>query len=126
MSQFALRLIMIAIGCAIGGVSRFLLSYFVQQQWGSGFPYPTLIVNLLGSFLIGVCFSLLTKNGLSHPLLNGLLITGFLGGLTTFSSFSLESVELMRAAQFFQLLLYVAISCVGCMSLTFVGLKLVR
>ncbi|OGT47122.1 MAG: hypothetical protein A3F17_02275 [Gammaproteobacteria bacterium RIFCSPHIGHO2_12_FULL_41_15] len=126
MTHLGLRIVMIAVGCALGGVCRFLLGYIVQQQWGSDFPYATLSINLIGSLLIGLAFALLTKQGIEHPLLNGLLITGFLGGFTTFSSFSLETVELMQSAALVKAGLYVTLSCLGCFGLSFIGLKLAQ
>ncbi|MDP4916345.1 MAG: CrcB family protein, partial [Haliea sp.] len=81
-------LVFVALGGAAGSVSRYLLAQWTQAQWQGGFPLATLMVNLFGSCAIGVVFVLLERQAI-HPDWRGLLMVGFLGAFTTFSTFSL-------------------------------------
>ena len=85
----------VAFGGACGAVARWGVARVMVQLWGPTFPWGTLCVNLCGGFLIGV-LSLLSSQGRLTPSLQALLMTGFLGGLTTFSSFSLETMTLLQ------------------------------
>jgi CrcB protein len=106
-------LVFVALGGAAGSVSRYLLSQWTQAQWQGGFPLGTLLVNLLGSCAIGVVFALLEKQVL-HPDWRGLLMVGFLGAFTTFSTFSLEAFALWESGQALQALGYVLASVTFC------------
>ncbi|MRI82847.1 MAG: fluoride efflux transporter CrcB [Nitratiruptor sp.] len=79
----------VGLGGFLGALGRFLLTSWIQRMSGSLFPWGTLSVNVLGSFLIGLLF-VAFQEGL-HPQLRAFAITGFLGALTTFSTFSLET-----------------------------------
>ena len=88
----------IALGSALGGVSRFAISGLVARHWGETFPWGTLLINVLGSFVIGF-FATLTEPG-GRIFVSGssrqFVMTGILGGFTTFSSFSLQTLALAR------------------------------
>jgi CrcB protein len=87
--------IAIAVGAAIGANLRYSLSIWAAQRWGASFPYGTLIVNVIGSFAIGVVLVLATTRlNLSDPA-RLLIVTGLLGGFTTFSSLSFETYSLI-------------------------------
>ena len=88
-----------AVGCGgfLGAVARYSLSSFVGRRMGEGFPAGTLAVNVLGCLLIGALMSVVATRESVSPEMRLLLSTGFLGGLTTFSSFGQETVELLRA-----------------------------
>jgi len=88
-------LLSVGIGGFIGAVLRFTLSGWVQKATASTFPFGTLTVNILGSFFIGFLFLYFQHINLS-PIQKALLITGLLGALTTFSTFSLDTVLLMQ------------------------------
>ena len=88
-------LLSVGIGGFIGAVLRFTLSGWVQKATASTFPFGTLTVNILGSFFIGFLFLYFQHINLS-PTQKALLITGLLGALTTFSTFSLDTVLLMQ------------------------------
>lgn len=90
-----LHLLAIALGGALGAVSRFLLSAQVQKLLGDGFPWGTLAVNVVGCFLIGVMMYLAMERAWFTPGLRALLVTGFLGSLTTFSTFGYETLLLL-------------------------------
>ena len=87
------KLFLIALGAAIGANLRYAVSVGAAQRWGSAFPYGTLIINVSGSMLIGVVLALAARSGLGAPW-RLLLVTGFLGGYTTFSSFAWETYQL--------------------------------
>lgn len=95
----------VGIGSALGGICRYLIGMIPALKTTSGFPYPTMIVNIAGAALIGMAFALLTKGeGMEHIRL--LVITGFLGGFTTFSSFSMDFLHLLHAGNTFYALVY--------------------
>ena len=85
----------VAVGAAVGGVLRYLVTLLFTQRFGPGFPYGTLFINVSGSFLIGVVVELAQTRAVGvTPLVRLLLATGVLGGYTTFSSFSYETFTL--------------------------------
>ena len=89
----------VVIGGGIGSLFRYWISLLAAFLFGTAFPYGTLIVNLLGCFVIGVVFSLAQHTGLITPVARLFIITGFLGGLTTFSSYAIETINLEQSAQ---------------------------
>ncbi len=97
----------VALGGALGSVLRYLVSKFVQAKVGIDFPVGTFLVNLVGAFLIGLAFSYLVERLTLSPEVRALLITGFLGGLTTFSTFSYESFNLLFNGEILKFALYV-------------------
>ena len=100
--------IAVALGGALGSVVRLILSRFIQMKAGIDFPAGTFLVNILGSFLIGISFSLLVERLSVSPEMRALVITGFLGGFTTFSTFSYESFSLLSGGESMKFILYVA------------------
>ncbi|MEP7057218.1 MAG: fluoride efflux transporter CrcB [Caldimonas sp.] len=90
------QVLAVGAGAAVGALLRWLAGIWLNEQW-SGFPLGTLAVNCVGGFLIGV--ALLWFERSPHELLRLLLVTGFLGGLTTFSAFSGESLVLLQRSQ---------------------------
>lgn len=92
-----MRLLLIAFGGAVGSVLRYLMSGFVQEGAGAtAFPVGTLAVNLLGCFLIGLLTELSESRGVLDADTRGLLVVGFIGGFTTFSTFANETLSAMR------------------------------
>ncbi|MGI6456474.1 MAG: fluoride efflux transporter CrcB [bacterium] len=89
------HIILVFIGGGIGSVCRYGISLLGVRWLGADFPVGTLAVNLAGCFLIGVCFALAEQVKWVSPAARIFLMTGFLGGLTTFSSYGLESMNLM-------------------------------
>ena len=115
----------IGIGSCIGGVCRYLLSQFIQNKFLSTFPFGTLGVNIIGCFLIGIVFGL-SERGKFTIEWRLFLATGLLGGFTTFSSFSNESVSLLRDGQLWYAFTYIACSVVICLLATFTGISLIK
>lgn len=113
----------IALGGAFGAVSRYGLSNIVQRWCGAGFAWGTLAVNLLGCFLIGLAYHLaattLVPSGVRF-----FVIVGFLGAFTTFSTFSLENVEFLRDGMFSVAAIYILVSNMMGVVLTFTGFVL--
>lgn len=85
----------VALGGALGASGRYLLSTVLQRLLGDGFPWGTLGVNLLGSFLLGLLFAAIQREAIP-PEFQGLLAVGVLGSFTTFSTFSLETLTLLH------------------------------
>jgi CrcB protein len=116
----------VALGGALGSVARYLVGVGVGKLFGSGFPWGTLIINIAGSFLIGLfveCFAL--RWNLSQPA-RVFLTVGICGGFTTFSTFSLESVLLMQRGDVGPAAAYVAASVLLSIVALFGALHLVR
>ena len=118
-------ILLIGIGSFLGGIGRFLLTSFVQNKWMSTFPYGTFLVNVLGCFLIGVVYAL-SDRGSIHTEWRLFLATGIMGGFTTFSSFSNETVSMITDGQFTYAFSYVAGSILIGVAATFAGIYLVK
>lgn len=103
-------LLLIGTGSFIGGISRFLVSRFVQSAVLSAFPYGTFIVNILGCFLIGIIYGLTERGNLADAGLRMFLTVGFCGGFTTFSTFANENLALLRDGNILQFALYSSLS----------------
>lgn len=112
----------IAIGGALGAVSRYGVTLGAARLGATGFPYATLTVNVLGSFLIGLFFVWLGGRTEINPALRPLIQVGFLGALTTFSTFSLDALILIEQGRFTQAGLYIAASVLVCLAACFIGL----
>lgn len=91
-------LLFVGAGGFFGAISRFLIATYVQKLSGSFFPYGTLTVNVLGSFIIGFAAMFFAQT--VQPEYKAFVITGFLGALTTFSTFSLENINMLQDGEF--------------------------
>jgi CrcB protein len=116
----------IAAGSAIGGVSRYLLGGILQRQAGGTFPLGTLVINLSGSFLLGLILRYAVETPTLTPETRAFLTVGFCGGYTTFSTFSYETVALMEDGQWPRAALYVALSVALSLLATFLGIAAAR
>ncbi len=116
----------IAAGGALGAVMRFWVSSAVYAWLGRGFPWGTLSVNLLGSFIIGLAFVMLTERLMVGSEIRAFIMIGFLGAFTTFSSFSLETLALMQEGLLLKAAMNILISVVLCIIATWSGMLLAR
>jgi CrcB protein len=116
------NLLLVMAGGAIGAGFRYQLSRTAAEQLGTVFPWATLIANLLGGLLMGLLVAICARDGkIDDPLLL-FLGTGVLGGFTTFSAFSLETVRMMERGDLTLALAYVVSSVAGAAALLLVGL----
>ncbi|MEO8567984.1 MAG: fluoride efflux transporter CrcB [Ginsengibacter sp.] len=115
----------VGIGSCIGGILRYLLTQLIQTKFLSTFPFGTLSVNIIGCFLIGVIFGFSERSYISMEW-RLFLVTGFLGGFTTFSSFSNETIALIRDGQNWLALSYVASSVIVGLAATFAGISIIK
>jgi CrcB protein len=91
------KYVIVLFGGGLGSVARYVVGTAIASRVGGRFPLGTMVINVSGSFLIGVLMTLLTER-LPHPTLRLLLVTGFLGGYTTFSTFEYETFQAVQGA----------------------------
>jgi CrcB protein len=120
------NLLIVAAGGAVGSVTRHLVGTASLKLFGSGFPVGTMLINIAGSFLMGVFIELLGLRFNGSEQLRLLVATGFLGGFTTFSAFSLDFMTLWQRGETFAALAYVGASVVLSLLAIAGGLALVR
>lgn len=116
----------VAGGGALGALARFLLAGQVTRLVGGVFPWGTLLVNVLGALVMGVLVELMALRLSVSPELRAFLTVGILGGFTTFSAFTLETVTMIERGAWSSALAYVLASVLLCVSALFLGLWLVR
>jgi CrcB protein len=118
-------LLLIALGGAAGSVLRYLLGGRAQHFAPHGFPLGTLFVNVVGCFLVGILVRQF-MNIQTHNYLRALLVVGFCGGFTTFSTFSMETVGLIEGGEYSRAMAYIALSLTLCLTATFAGMTMMR
>ncbi|EGQ7688290.1 TPA: fluoride efflux transporter CrcB [Vibrio parahaemolyticus] len=123
MGQFSI-LGFIALGGAIGACSRYLVSEFCVLLFGRGFPYGTLTVNIVGSFIMGLLIAAFESEILATEPWRQVIGLGFLGALTTFSTFSMDNVLLMQQGAFFKMGLNILLNVVLSISAAWIGFQL--
>jgi CrcB protein len=116
------QMVAVAIGGALGSLLRFWMSGWVHAFAGRGFPYGTLAVNVLGCLLMGILFVVFTERLSDNVVWRAGILIGVLGGFTTFSSFSMENVELVADGALVRAALNIAGSVVLCLSATGLGI----
>jgi CrcB protein len=112
----------VALGAALGANARYLVSVLVAERFGASFPYGTLIINVTGSLALGFFLTLIGQRVALNPLWRLFVATGFLGGYTTFSTYTYEAALLLRVGAFGPALLYLFGSVVAGMLGVFVGI----
>ena len=121
------EIIAIAIGGALGSVLRFALSSWVQERTKTEyFPWGILAVNIIGCLLMGILFGILIERFNVGPILRAGLFLGVLGGFTTFSSFSMDTITLFYAGAYGIAAIYILCSVGACILATALGLSLMR
>ena len=119
-------LCLVGLGSFVGGALRYLISTWMKNACSQGFPWGTLMVNLVGCFLIGMIYALFSRySSTSHPWYL-LLTTGLCGGFTTFSTFANESLQMLQNSQWGGFITYVSISVIAGICLTALGYWVVK
>ncbi len=118
------NILLVLLGGGIGSVARYLLSYFLNKNNNTNFPWATFIANGFGCLLIGFLFGYIQKNNLQNETLKLLLITGFCGGFTTFSTFSLENIQFIQNQNYNLAIIYTLTSIFVGFLAVIIGFKL--
>jgi CrcB protein len=116
----------VAIGGALGAMARHGVSTLVFDAGSQRFPYATLAVNVLGSFIIGVLFVVIVEKGLLPAEMRSILVIGFLGAFTTFSTFSLDALGLWQNGHLFLALMYALGTVFLCLAAVVMAVWLTR
>lgn len=114
----------IAIGGAVGACLRFGINELAVNVLGKSFPFGTLLVNILGSFVLGWLFALFSSGVLAVSPWRALIAIGLIGAFTTFSTFSLDTVLLMQQGDWLKAIANVLLNVLLCLTLAWLGLKL--
>lgn len=122
-----MNLLLVFVGGGAGSVARYLMTLSIGRSTsGSTFPWHTLGVNLLGAFIIGLLLEIMALRGSAIQPARLLLVTGFLGGFTTFSAFSLESVIMLQRGAYGSLSAYIGLSVIGTIAAVFLGSNIAK
>jgi CrcB protein len=120
------QVLAVAVGGAVGSVLRFWMSTFVHSFVSRAFPYGTLAVNVLGCLAMGFLFVLFVERFVDNTVWRAAILIGVLGGFTTFSSFSIETFNLIEQGEALRALANVMLSVVLCLGGTWIGVILGR
>lgn len=118
------KLMIVAFGGAFGSMARYVISLAIPYK--SGFPYATFAANVLGCFLMGIAYVLIVERTLVSASYRELIIVGFLGAFTTFSTFSFELVSMFQTNQLSIAALYIVTSLIFCIVAAFLGASAMR
>jgi CrcB protein len=121
-----MQFLWIGIGGFVGANARFFLGRLIGDHLGMSAPWGTGIVNVTGAFLIGIVFAILTDHAVDNPFWRQLIVIGFLGGYTTFSSYTIEAVTMMQDGRWLPALGYILGSNVLGLLACFGGLWVTR
>jgi CrcB protein len=116
----------VAIGGGAGSILRYLVSFWVAKYSGPGFPLPTLIINVCGCLVIGLLMGFFERAGIVGSDMRLLLVTGFCGGFTTFSTFALENLELLQSGNGLAAFLYIGASVLLGLGAVWAGLVVAK
>ena len=120
------NILLVAIGGAAGSVARFISNRYVSPLFANPFPLGTFLVNITGCFIIGILYGISVKHQLLTKEMQLLLMTGFCGGFTTFSAFTLEGMVLIQEQRLITFFLYFALSVIVGLAATFAGVWFTR
>lgn len=121
-----MHILLVALGGACGSVLRYLVGLFTIRWLGPNFPWGTITVNILGSLMIGLFAELVLRKFNASADMRVLIVTGFLGGFTTFSAFSLDFISLVERGAFASAAAYMIFSIVLSVAAVFAGLTIGR
>ncbi|MDP5031058.1 MAG: fluoride efflux transporter CrcB [Paraglaciecola sp.] len=119
--QGAMIYLYIAVGGASGACMRYFLSQLIFQWFGKGFPFGTLVVNVLGSFSLGLLYSLIEHGQMEATLWRATVGIGFLGAFTTFSTFSVDTLYLLQQGLWVKGILNMFLNMLGCLLAAWLG-----
>ena len=125
MTEILRNILVVGIGSFIGGTGRYLVS-LVMKGIGKGFPWGTVIVNLLGCLLIGLFWGFFSRSSSQENSCFLFLTVGVCGGFTTFSTFSKEALAMLQCGNYLNFIAYICISIIAGLALTTVGYTLVK
>ena len=118
--------LIVGLGGAAGSILRYAVQKFFQTQSAAAFPTGTLLVNVAGCLLIGILWGMVTRSLLWNEEMKLLLMTGFCGGFTTFSAFTLEGIGLLKENKTALFFVYLTASVVGGLLATFIGIRIAK
>ena len=121
-----INLLAIAIGGAIGAVFRYVLGNQISVIFGTNFPFSILIINVVGSFLMGMAIESFNLFSISNEPLQKFLTVGILGAFTTFSTFSLDALDLIMKNRISDAFLYISASVLLAIGFLFLGIQVVK
>ena len=116
------KYLFIGLGGFLGSIARFYIATIVHKFAGTEFPYGTLVVNVLGCFTIGLLITMFQEHFIQNSNIRLFLVIGILGGFTTFSSFSLDTIELIKVGEIAGAGINITLSLVGCLIATWFGI----
>lgn len=118
--------LIVGLGGAVGSMLRYAVQKIFQVQTAATFPTGTLFVNIAGCFLIGILWGMVSRSLTWNEEMKLLLMTGFCGGFTTFSAFTLEGIGLLKENRTLLFVIYLTASVVGGLLATFIGIRIVK
>lgn len=120
------NILIVGLGGGIGSILRYLCQKWINDSYQHNFPLATFLINFFGCFLIGILYALSEKGNILSPQIRLLLITGFCGGFTTFSTFAYENMNLLRIGDHFYFLVYAAGSVALGIIAVYIGSLLIK
>lgn len=118
--------IYVAIGGALGALARYWMTQMINSFWQSSFPWATIAINIIGSLCIGILFVAISERAVLHADFRYLLMIGLLGGFTTYSAFSLETILLIEKGDLLIAFSYILSTVIICLAAVWLGIKASR
>jgi len=116
----------VALGGALGATLRFFIMQISVQWLGKDFPFGTLLVNIVGSFFLGLMYALIEQGYIADFPWRAMISVGLLGALTTFSTFSVDSLLLLQQGQYVKSVVNIALNVVLCMAVAWLGMQVIK